>query len=193
MRRKATISSVHGLQKGVGQSLADWPPAQACNDRSCTFQCVPDLRLLNQKNNLPVRVGSTLSPQHTISAGVSQGSHLEPVLFLVFIKTFRHTSICQQSCMQKMRLSTKLSSGFTLQLLAVSAMRYSNKISSPSTLPSPVCVAWDCGLPSTPFSLQQEKACSCIKSVRMDVLTFRWLQGRFPQGDHSTALGGGPS
>ena len=35
--RQATISSVHGLQKGVWQSLAHWPPAQAqCNDRSCT-------------------------------------------------------------------------------------------------------------------------------------------------------------
>ena len=43
-----------------------------------------DLRLLDEKT-ISVRVGSTLSPQHPISAGVPQGSHLGPVLFLVFI------------------------------------------------------------------------------------------------------------
>ena len=38
-----------------------------------------------KKRTVSVHVGSTLSPQHTISAGVPQGLYLGPVLFLVFI------------------------------------------------------------------------------------------------------------
>ena len=38
-----------------------------------------------KKRTISVRVGSSLSPQHTIFAGVPQGLHLGPVLFLVFI------------------------------------------------------------------------------------------------------------
>ena len=61
---------------GVSTSSTDW------------LRSYPDNRLIR------VRVGSTLSAEKSISAGVSQGSHLGPILFIVFINDLQKEVEC---------------------------------------------------------------------------------------------------